>query len=327
MSVPHADPSLDMSAPHADPSLTPDERHAEAVKSTWVSVFVNILLTSGQIVAGVLTGSFGLIADGIHSLSDLIADFVVLLAARHSRQGADEHHHYGHARYENAASLLLGVLLLVVGVYMGWAAIQKFMAPGSVGKVGALALWVALIALTAKECLFRYMLAVAQRVGSSMLVANAWHARSDALSSLVVAAGIGGNMLGYPMLDPLAGLLVGGMVGKMGWEFTRAAFDDLTDHALPEEEVEAIRTTVLETSGVLGVHDLRTRKMGDFAMVDLHIEVDPEINVAVGHDLGVEARRRVMERHKVLNVLVHVDPFGEDPDRDHEPVVRRSFEG
>ncbi|SFN17291.1 cation diffusion facilitator family transporter [Formivibrio citricus] len=315
-----------MSASHADPSLTPDERHAAAVKSTWVSVFINIVLTFGQIFAGVITGSFGLIADGIHSLSDLVADFVVLLAARHSREDADEHHHYGHARFENAASLLLGVLLLVVGVYMGWAAIQKFMTPGSMGKVGSLALWVALISLAAKECLFRYMLAVAERIGSSMLVANAWHARSDALSSLVVAAGIGGNMLGYPVLDPLAGLVVGVMVGKMGWEFTRAAFDDLTDHALPEDEVAAIQTTAQGTSGVLGVHDIRTRKMGDFAMVDLHIEVDPEVNVAVGHDIGVEVRRRVMEEHKVLNVLVHVDPAGEDPDRDHEPVMRRSFE-
>lgn len=312
-----------MSVPHADPSLSADERHAAAVKSTWVSVFINIVLTLGQIIAGMLTHSFGLIADGIHSLSDLVADFVVLLAARHSRQEADEHHHYGHARYENAASLLLGVLLLVVGAYMGWAAIQKFMAPDSVSKVGSLALWVALISLAAKECLFRYMLAVAERIGSSMLVANAWHARSDALSSLVVAAGIAGNMLGYPILDPLAGLVVGVMVGKMGWEFTRSAFDDLTDHALPEDEVEAIRVTTLGTAGVLGVHDIRTRKMGDFAMVDLHIEVDPNANVAVGHEIGVVARRRVMERHKVLNVLVHVDPAGEAEDRDHEPVSRR----
>jgi cation diffusion facilitator family transporter len=205
---------------------------------------------------------------------------------------------------------------------MGWAAIQKFMAPDSVGKVGALALWVALIALAAKECLFRYMLAIAERIGSSMLVANAWHARSDALSSLVVAAGIGGNMLGYPVLDPLAGLVVGVMVGKMGLEFTRSAFDDLTDHALPEDEVEAIHATVMDTPGVLGVHDLRTRKMGDLAMVDLHIEVDPYANVAKGHDIGVEARRRVMVRHKVLDVLVHVDPAGDEQDGDHEPVAR-----
>lgn len=304
--------------PQTDTPLMPHhERHDAAMRSTWVSVVVNVLLSGLQMVAGVLTGSFGLIADGIHTLSDLVADFVVLFAAQHSRQGADEDHHYGHARYENAASLLLGVLLLVVGVYMGWSAVQKFHAAGGVGKVGSAALWVALVALVAKECLFRYMLAVATRIGSSMLIANAWHARSDALSSLVVAVGIGGNLLGYPLLDPVAALLVGLMVGKMGWTFTKAAFDDLTDRALPEEEVEAIRLTVEQTPGVEGVHEVRTRRMGDFAMVDVHIEVDPLINVVTGHDIGVDARRRVMMHHKVLNVMVHIDPAGGFPDGDH----------
>lgn len=297
------------------------DRHAEAMKSTWVSVGVNLLLSIAQMVAGVLSGSFGLVADAIHTLSDLVADFVVLFAAQHSRQGADEDHHYGHARYENAASLVLGVLLLVVGAWMIWAAVKKFHSPTGVPMVGQVALWVALISLAAKEGLFRYMLAVARRIGSSMLIANAWHARSDALSSLVVAVGIGGNLLGYPLLDPVAGLLVGLMVGKMGWEFSKAAFDDLTDRALPEHEVEEIRATVAATPGVEGVHEVRTRKMGDFAVVDVHIEVDPSLNVITGHDIGVDARRRVMMQHKVLNVMVHVDPAGGFPDGDHLPVV------
>lgn len=296
------------------------ERHAIAMRSTWVSVVVNLVLSIGQLVAGLMSGSFGLVADAIHTLSDLVADFVVLFAAQHSRQGADEDHHYGHARYENAASLVLGVLLLVVGIYMAWSAIQKFHQPAGVATVGIIALWVALASLVAKEALFRYMLHMARKVGSSMLIANAWHARSDALSSLVVAAGIGGNLLGYPLLDPVAGLLVGLMVGKMGWEFTKVAFHDLTDHALPEDEVEEIRATVQQTPGVEGVHDIRTRKMGDFAMVDVHIEVDPTINVITGHDIGVDARRRVMLKHKVLNVMVHVDPAGGFPDDDHVPV-------
>ncbi len=296
------------------------ERHAIAMRSTWVSVGVNLLLSAGQMVAGIVSGSFGLVADAIHTLSDLVADFVVLFAAQHSRQGADDDHHYGHARYENAASLVLGVLLLVVGVYMAWSAILKFHTPAGVGRVGIVALWVALISLVAKEGLFRYMLIMARKVGSSMLIANAWHARSDALSSLVVAAGIGGNLLGYPLLDPVAGLLVGLMVGKMGWEFTKVAFHDLTDRALPEDEVEEIRATVAHTPGVEGVHDIRTRKMGDFAIVDVHIEVDPTINVITGHDIGVDARRRVMLKHKVLDVMVHVDPAGGFPDADHAPV-------
>lgn len=315
-----------MSEAPVAPMSSYHDRHSEAMKSTWVSVVVNVLLSAGQMIAGLLAGSFGLVADAIHTLSDLVADFVVLFAAQHSRQGADEDHHYGHARYENAASLVLGVLLLVVGAWMVWGAIQKFHAPAGVGKVGQIALWVALAALIAKEGLFRYMLAVAKRIGSSMLIANAWHARSDALSSLVVAAGIGGNLLGYPLLDPVAGLLVGLMVGKMGFEFSKAAFDDLTDRALPEEEVEEIRATVAATPGVEGVHEVRTRKMGDFAVVDVHIEVDPRINVVTGHDIGVDARRRVMLKHKVLNVMVHVDPAGGFPDGDHVPVEQDSHD-
>ncbi len=288
--------------------LMDSDRHAAATKSTWVSVLVNTLLSIGQVVTGWLTGSFGLIADGIHTLSDLVADFVVLIATSHSKKGADEDHHYGHARYENAASLFLGVLLLWVAGFMIWSAVQKLHDWENLPDVKLAALWVALIALACKELLFRYMLAVAHKIGSSMLIANAWHARSDALSSLVVAIGIGGNLLGYPLLDPLAALLVGGMVGKMGWEFALNAFHDLTDRALPAEELDEIANILLSTPGVLGIHDLRARKMGDFAVVDVHLEVQGTISVQEGHDIGVEARRRAMACDNVQNVMIHLDP-------------------
>ena len=208
------------------------EREAATKRSTWISVIVNIVLTVTQVAAGVLSGSQGLIADGVHSLSDLIADFVVLLAVHHSKKAPDEDHHYGHQRYENAASMVLGGLLLAVGIGMVWAAVHKLQTPESIPTVHLLALWVALGALIAKELLFRYMLAVAERVRSSMLVANAWHARSDAASSLVVGLGIIGNLAGYPILDPIAALIVGFMVSKMGWEFGWSALHDLMD-ALP----------------------------------------------------------------------------------------------
>lgn len=177
-----------------DTEHSPAERAAAASRSTWVSVAVNLVLTSVQIAAGLLTKSQGLVADGVHSLSDLIADFVVLLANHHSQKDADEDHPYGHHRYETAASLVLGLLLLGVGVGMLWSAITKLEQPETIAQVHMAALWVALGALTAKELLFRYMLAVAKRVKSSMLVANAWHARSDAASSLVVGIGIIGNL-------------------------------------------------------------------------------------------------------------------------------------
>ena len=299
-----------------DTEHTPQERAAAASRSTWVSVVVNLVLSTVQIVVGVWAKSQSLIADGIHSLSDLVADFVVLFANHHSQKDADEDHPDGHQRFETAASLVLGLLLLAVGVGMVWSAVVKLENPESVPQVHSVALWVAGGALVGKELLFRYMLAVAKKVKSSMLVANAWHARSDAASSLVVGVGIAGNLAGYPILDPIAALIVGFMVGKMGWEFGWDAMHDLMDRAVDEQEVQAIRQTLLDTPGVAGVHDVRTRKMGDMVVVDAHLEVDAQITVEEGHDIAVEARQRVMQRHRVLNLMTHVDPWRK-PDRDH----------
>jgi cation diffusion facilitator family transporter len=303
---------------HADHS--PAEREAAASRSTWVSVVVNLALTATQIVVGVLARSQGLIADGVHSLSDLVADFVVLLAGHHARKDADADHPYGHQRFETAASLVLGALLLVVGIGMLWSAFRKLEEPDTVQQVHIAALWVAGAALVAKELLFRYMLAVAKRVKSSMLVANAWHARSDAASSLVVGIGIIGNLAGYPILDPIAALIVGFMVTRMGWGFGWDAMHDLMDRAADDREVQAIRTTLVETPGVHAVHDIRTRKMGDMIVVDAHLEVDASMTVEAGHDIAVAARQRVLQRHRVLNLMTHVDPWHR-PDLDHETRV------
>ena len=304
-----------------DTQHSPAERSAAASRSTWVSVAVNIVLSAAQISAGILSKSQALIADGIHSLSDLVSDFVVLFAGHHSKKDADEDHPYGHQRFETAASLALGVILLAVGGGMLWSAVGKLQSPESIPQVHASALWVVGIALVAKETLFRYMLAVAKRVKSSMLVANAWHARSDAASSLVVGIGIIGNLAGYPILDPIAALIVGFMVARMGWEFGWDAMHDLMDRAVDEQEVEAIRRTLMETPGVSDVHDVRTRKMGDMIVVDAHIEVDASITVEAGHDIAVEARQRVLKRHRVLNLMTHVDPW-QRPDLDHAPEIQ-----
>lgn len=306
-----------------DPLYTPEQRAAAASRSTWVSVTVNLVLSVLQVLVGILARSQGLIADGIHSLSDLVADFVVLLANHHSRKDADADHPYGHHRFENAASLALGALLLAVGVGMLWSAILKLEHPEAVPRVHVVALWVVLAALLAKELLFRYMLAVAKRVKSGMLVANAWHARSDAASSLVVAIGIGGNLAGYPLLDPIAAAIVGFLVARMGWGFGWDALHDLMDRAVDEREVEAIRQTLLATPGVISVHDVRTRKMGDMIIVDAHLEVQSTLTVEDGHNIAVEARNRVMLRHRVLNLMTHVDPW-ERPDLDHAPPPGRA---
>ena len=309
-------PITDLTDDPEDPQHSPEERAAAASRSTWVSVGVNLVLTITQVVVGVLAKSQGLVADGIHSLSDLVADFVVLFASHHAKKDADEDHPYGHQRFETAASLVLGALLLAVGIGMLWSAFRKLEEPDRVQQVHIVALWVAGGALVAKEMLFRYMLSVAKRVKSSMLVANAWHARSDAASSLVVGVGIIGNLAGYPILDPIAALIVGFMVARMGWSFGWDALHDLMDRAVDEAEVEAIRRTLIETPGVSDVHDVRTRKMGDMIVVDAHLEVDAMITVEAGHDIAVAARQRVLQRHRVLNLMTHVDPWRR-PDLDH----------
>jgi len=305
---------LDDDTEHA--THTVEQRAAAASRSTWVSVGVNLVMSATQIAVGVLARSQGLIADGIHSLSDLVADFVVLFASHHAQKDADEDHPYGHHRFETAASLFLGALLLAVGAGMVWSALQKLEAPDSIPTVHAAALWVALGAIATKELLFRYMLRTAKAVKSSMLVANAWHARSDAASSLVVSIGLMGNLAGYPLLDPIAALIVGFMVGKMGWSFGWDALHDLMDRAVNDEEVQAIRATLVATPGVAGVHDIRTRKMGDMIVVDAHIEVDANLTVEAGHNIAVAARAAVMQRHRVLNLMTHVDP-AKRPDLDH----------
>lgn len=287
----------------ASPSL-----RAAGRRSTLVSVAVNIGLMLMQIGVGIWSNSQALIADGIHSLSDLFSDFVVLFAGKYSHLDPDAEHQYGHYRFENAASMVLGGMLLAVGGGMLWSAFQHIQSTDPVGTVHLAALWIAVIALVTKELLFRYMLAIAERLRSSLLVANAWHARSDAASSLIVAIGIIGSFCGFPLLDPIAALIVGLMVTRMGAKFAWSALNDLMDRAISQEEIEAIRTTLIGTEGIQAIHDLRTRRVGDFTLVDVHLEIDGDKSVREGHDIALEARRRVMAAHKVLNVMTHVDP-------------------
>jgi len=287
---------------------THPERFAAAQKSTWVSIFINLLLTFLQVVGGFFAHSQALMADGLHSLSDLLSDVLVLYANRHGNRHADANHPYGHARVETAATLILGAFLAALGVGLLVAAAMRLQHPGALQAVNPAALAVALVALVAKEGMFRYMLAVAKRVRSQMLVANAWHARSDAASSLVVVIGIIGNLLGYTFLDLVAAAVVGVMIAHMGGKLALEAMAELIDTGLDAEEVEAIRQTLLNTPGVCGLHELRTRKMADNALVDAHIMVDSRISVSEGHHIAESARHAVLKHHHVLDVMVHIDP-------------------
>ncbi|TAM53965.1 MAG: cation transporter [Paraburkholderia sp.] len=284
------------------------EKHAVARKSTFVSVALNLVLMTLQVAIGVFAHSQALIADGVHSLADLISDFIVLIANRASAEKPDADHNYGHRRYETVASLFLGALLVTVGVGMLWRAGTRLASMDNIPAVHVSALVVAVLVLVSKEGLFRYMLRQAERVRSAMLIANAWHARSDAASSLVVALGIVGSLFGVRLLDPIAAAIVGFLVARMGWVFGWDALQDLSDRALDETATDDIRKLLMTTAGVRDVHELRTRKMGDLALVDAHILVDPLISVSEGHYIAESARTRVMTDKRVLDALIHVDP-------------------
>ncbi len=286
----------------------PGSRFAEAQRITWTSVVTNLVLTTMQVAVGLAAHSQSLIADAMHTLSDIVADAFVLFANRKGAEAADADHPYGHGRYETAASLVLGLLLAGTGVGILVAAAGRLQDIGSVPPVGVAAIWAALVTLAAKEGLFRYMLATAERLRSPMLVANAWHARADALSSLVVAVGIGGALLGFKVADAVAAIIVGGMIVKAGLKFAWDAIRELIDTGLSAEEVAAIRRSIAATPGVLSMHELRTRRMAHQVLVDAHVQVNPRISVSEGHRIAETARRRVLASHpEVLDVLVHVD--------------------
>jgi cation diffusion facilitator family transporter len=279
-----------------------------ANKSTWTSVVVNFFLVIFQIVVGFFSKSSGLIADGFHTLADMLSDLIVLITSKKSLNPPDDDHNYGHHRYENAVGLFLGVLLFFVGCAMIWSAGKKLENSDQIVAVHITALYASIICLVVKELLFRYLLNIAKRAKSSLLMANAWHARSDAASSLIVAIGIIFNLLGYHSFDLIAAIIVGVMILKMGWTFSYEAIHALTDKAADTNEVEKIKKIILETPGVVNVHDLRTRKVGDSIIADVHIEVKGTLTVAEGHTIAVEARNRVMRSSRVLNLMTHIDP-------------------
>ncbi len=298
------------------PQATSAERAGEAQKATWVSVAVNLVMTVVQIVVGWLAHSQSLLAHGLHSFSDLLSDFLVIWASRQSAHPADESHPYGHARVETAATLALGTSLVLIGGGILWESGLRLQHVETLQVVQMSAFWIAVATVLAKEALYRYLIRVAERLRSQMLIANALHTRADAASALVVVVGIGGALLGWSFLDLLAAALMGFMILRMGAGLAWGAIKELVDTGLEQAQVDAIGQSLRSTPGVLGLHALRTRRMAHQALVDAHVQVDPRISVSEGHRIAESARARVLREHpEVLDVLVHIDPEDDvDPD-------------
>ncbi|MGD2083900.1 MAG: cation diffusion facilitator family transporter [Chromatiales bacterium] len=290
-------------------TVSADGRYRVTRRVTLTGAVVNLLLAVGKILLGFIGRSEALIADGIHSLSDLLSDLIVYLAARHARSEPDEQHPYGHGRFETVATLGLGMLLLLVAAGIVWDAGARLFSPERLLVPTALALYGALLSILAKELLYHYTMRAARRVRSRMMRANAWHHRSDAVSSVVVLAGIAGTQAGLPYLDGVAAVLVGVMIAKIGWKLGWGAVQELVDAGLEREKLESIRRTILRVGGVRDLHMLRTRRMGGHASADVHVQVEPWLSVSEGHQISVLVEERLKEQiEEIEDVTVHIDP-------------------
>ncbi|HEX9811245.1 MAG TPA: cation diffusion facilitator family transporter [Burkholderiales bacterium] len=289
--------------------FTSPERYRASRRVTWTSVGLNLVLTAVQITVGIVGNSQALVADGVHTLSDLITDGMVLFAIQHSAKGADEEHPYGHARIETAVTLVLGIMLVVVAMGIAWRAGDRMLLDAGPFTIPSIiTLWIALLTLAVKEGLYIYTMRTAARFGSELLRANAWHHRSDAISSLIVVAGIGGAQFGFGYLDAVAAIVVAVFVAKIGVQLGWRALRELIDTGLDPDDRDEIRRVIHSVNGVKALHLLRTRRMGGQAYVDVHILVEPKLSVSEGHQISEVVRQRLIQQiAPVTDVMVHID--------------------
>ncbi len=283
---------------------------AQAIKrTTLIGALVNLLLSAVKIVAGWVGQSHALIADGVHSLSDLISDVLVWLAGHQAGQGPDDEHPYGHGRFETIATLTLGFLLLAVALGIGWDSIHRLFQPNELLRPEPITLYAAGSSILAKEALYWYTRAYGLRVRSDLLIANAWHHRSDAISSIVVLIGIAGTLAGLSYLDGVASVIVAVMIAKIAWDVGWDAARELVDTGLSPERLREISQIIRRSTGVRDVHMLRTRTIGGNATADVHVLVDSDISVSEGHAISVLVQERLMEAiDRMTDVTVHIDP-------------------
>jgi cation diffusion facilitator family transporter len=293
-------------------------------KITIVGAVVDFLLSIFKVTVGIVGSSGALIADGIHSFSDLLSDGMVFYAAKHSAEEADEEHPYGHERFETVATLGLAIILSIIGTGIIFDAFDRLSNPSELSH-STLLLSVAALSIFSKEVLYWYTLKVAKTYKSEMLKANAWHHRSDALTSIVVFIGILGSLNGYLYLDGVAAVVVGLMVIYIAWELGTGATKELVDTSIDAAQVEQLRNVIGQIGGVNNVHSLRTRKIGHRISADVHVQVDPFISVSEGHIITVSVERVAKDCLEDLHdVTVHIDPEDDETSAPCENLPERA---
>ncbi|MBU0762574.1 MAG: cation diffusion facilitator family transporter [Candidatus Altiarchaeota archaeon] len=291
-------------------------RANDALHVTWVGLFVNIALSAFKLTAGILGRSAAMIADAVHSISDLATDLVVLVGFRYVKKPVDVGHDYGHGKYETLASLVVGVILFGAGLTILLSGVRQIAGAAGNHEVvqpGWIAFYAALISIVSKELLYQYTIKVGRKIDSSAVVANAWHHRSDALSSVGTLIGVGGAiMLGsnWRVLDPLAAFFVSLMILKTAYDIVRENLGELLEASLCNETEDRIMKIAGDTPGVHIPHNLRTRKIGSAVAIDLHVKVDPRLNVVKAHEIATDIEKRLKDSFgRQTFISIHVEPL------------------
>ncbi|MFT4412764.1 cation diffusion facilitator family transporter [Fredinandcohnia humi] len=293
------------------------DRFKQAEKAIVIGVIGNILLAAIKWIIGVQSNSRALIADAVHSASDVAGSVAVYVGVRAAKRPPDEDHPYGHGKAESIAAIIVAVLLVLVGFEIGRNSVEAFFQPIHVPKT--MAIYAVLFSIVIKEIMFRYKYRLGKKIKSDALIINAYDDRSDVFASLATLVGILGAIIGGYLgldwlvyADPVAGLFVAILILKMAWEFGTEAIHTTLDHVLHEEETTEMRDIVMSVPEVKKVTELHAREHGHYVIVDLKISVDPYMTVEEGHRVGKTVKAKLMEQAHVNNVFVHINPYSED---------------
>lgn len=292
------------------------ESSRSIIVATWVGIIVNLLLTLIKAIGGILGGSRALIADALHSASDVVGSIVVLFAVKIANKPPDEEHPYGHGKAEGVASIIVALLLIVVGVEISISSIKVFFGETPEAP-GIIALIILVISILIKEVLFYYKLWLGKKYNSTVLITEAWHHRSDSLSSFAALLGIGLAIIGEKFAigflvygDAIAGLIVSLIVIKVGYDLIKTSSNVMLEKVLGRDEVRVYEETVLSVEGVKRIDQLLARTHGSYVIVDIKVSVDPNITVKEGHDIATEVKQSLILKHEeVEDVLVHINPY------------------
>jgi len=276
-----------------------------ATKITLLGLIANLFLAILKGFIGIISNSSALIADAGHSFSDLLSDGITLWAVRMSNIPKDKNHPYGHGKFETVGTFFVSIMLILTGIGIAWHVLNKL---DYLEVPGIISLWMAAIAIVVKEGLFHITRVVSKKTGSKILLANAWHHRSDAISSIAALIGIGGSQLGVPLMDPLAGVLVSGLIIKTGVDIGYESIRELTDETVEDNVIIKLGKIMNGIEGVEHYHEMRARKMGPHLLVDLHIQVDSMMSISAAHQVAERVRLTILKKLPAVNeVLVHVD--------------------